>query len=143
MKYQKLSQIIHLCTTDGFFYRTQTSCYDLKQPSHHLALVELYTDAVPTVEKLIDIVPLFFSESMDVAVIREIYDGENAQELFEIELERALQAGCHTIVIEPGLLGDETGRWIKVGNFLHKSSILSGFCAIVTGKKIPSPCHAR
>ena len=27
----------------------------------------------------------------DVAVIREVYDSDNAQELFEMELERALE----------------------------------------------------
>ena len=30
-------------------------------------------------------------EPGDTAVIKEIYDSENAQEIFEIELERALQ----------------------------------------------------
>ena len=31
------------------------------------------------------------SDSEDLIVIREIYDSENAQEIFEIELERAIQ----------------------------------------------------
>ena len=37
--------------------------------------------------------PIVFSELEpgDTAVIKEIYDSENAQEIFEIELERALQ----------------------------------------------------
>ena len=39
--------------------------------------------------------------SSDLIVIREIYDSENAQEIFEIELERAIQSGCKTIIIEP------------------------------------------
>ena len=30
-------------------------------------------------------------EPSDIAVIREVYDSDNAQELFEMELERALQ----------------------------------------------------
>jgi hypothetical protein len=30
-------------------------------------------------------------EPEDTAVIKEVYDSENAQEIFEIELERALQ----------------------------------------------------
>ena len=38
-------------------------------------------------------ITFFFSELEpgDTAVIKEIYDSENAQEIFEIELERALQ----------------------------------------------------
>ena len=32
------------------------------------------------------------THSDEIAVIREIYDGENAQERFELELERALEA---------------------------------------------------
>ena len=36
---------------------------------------------------------LFFSEadSEDLVVIREVYDSDNAQEIFEMELERAIQ----------------------------------------------------
>ena len=35
----------------------------------------------------------FFSEadSEDLVVIREVYDSDNAQEIFEMELERAIQ----------------------------------------------------
>ena len=46
----------------------------------------------------------------DVAIIRELYQGSQDQERFEVELERALDARCHTIVIEPARLGDETAR---------------------------------
>lgn len=69
----------------------------------------------------------------DVAIVREIYDGENAHETFELELERALEAGCSTIVIEPSKLGDETARWIAVGNCLHKTAVLCGFGCVMTG----------
>ena len=33
----------------------------------------------------------------DVAIIREVYDSDNSEELFQMELERALQVGevCH------------------------------------------------
>lgn len=71
----------------------------------------------------------------DVAVIREVYDSENAEEVFEMQLERALQAGCRTIVIEPNRLGDETGRWIMVGNCLHKTAVLSGIGSLTAGRK--------
>ena len=38
------------------------------------------------------------SDSEDLIVIREIYDSENAQEIFEIELERAIQvSSCYII----------------------------------------------
>lgn len=79
---------------------------------------------------------IFFSrrdESSNVAIIREVYDSENAHETFEYELERALESECSLIVIEPSKLGDETSRWIAVGNCLHKTAALSGLAAIVTG----------
>ncbi|KAG8199571.1 hypothetical protein JTE90_009410 [Oedothorax gibbosus] len=69
---------------------------------------------------------------MNVGIIREIYDGENAHEVFENELERALEARLSCIVIEPTKLGDETARWISVGNCLHKTAVLSGFGSILS-----------
>ena len=69
-----------------------------------------------------------------VAIIREVYDSENSHETFELELERALEAGCCIIVVEPSRLGDETARWIAVGNCLHKTAVLSGIGAIATGR---------
>ena len=80
---------------------------------------------------------LFCDRQLDpsqVAIIREVYDSENAHETFELELERALEAGCSVIVVEPSRLGDETARWIAVGNCLHKTAVLSGIGAIATGK---------
>lgn len=78
--------------------------------------------------------PFFYrDESSNVAIIREVYDSENAHETFEYELERALESECSLIVIEPSKLGDETSRWIAVGNCLHKTAALSGLAAIVTG----------
>ncbi|KAF5287077.1 hypothetical protein FQA39_LY16062 [Lamprigera yunnana] len=68
-----------------------------------------------------------------VAVIREVYDSEDAPQTFALELERALDAECAIIVIEPTQLGEETARWIRVGNCLHKTAVLSGLGAIVTG----------
>lgn len=46
-----------------------------------------------------------------------------------------MDAGCEVIVIEPTQLGDETARWISVGNCLHKTAVGSGLGAIVTGEK--------
>lgn len=51
-----------------------------------------------------------------------------------MELERALEAGVSVIVIEPEPLGEETARWIYVGNLLHKVSVYSGLCGIASGK---------
>ncbi|KAF7988859.1 hypothetical protein HCN44_007169 [Aphidius gifuensis] len=72
-------------------------------------------------------------DSANVAIIREVYESANAHEAFEYELERALEAEYNLIVIEPAKLGDETSRWIAVGNCLHKTASLSGLGAIVTG----------
>lgn len=69
----------------------------------------------------------------NVAVIREVYDSEYAHEAFAMELERALDANCTVIVIEPTQLGDETARWISVGNCLHKTAVFSGLGALITG----------
>lgn len=66
-----------------------------------------------------------------IYVIREIYDNENAYENFEQQLERALAQECETIVVEPFRLGDETSRWIAVGNWLHKTAVLAGLGSIV------------
>lgn len=71
--------------------------------------------------------------STNVALIQEVYDGEYSQQCFAMELERALDIGCQIIVIEPTQLGDETARWISVGNCLHKTAVASGLGAIVTG----------
>lgn len=68
-----------------------------------------------------------------VAIIREVYDSENAHIKFEMELERALEAGVSVIVIEPEPLGEETARWIYVGNLLHEVAVYSGLCSIASG----------
>lgn len=68
-----------------------------------------------------------------MAVIQEIYDGPNSQEYFAMELEKALDSCCTIIVIEPPQLGDETARWITVGNYLHKMAVITGVSSILTG----------
>lgn len=68
-------------------------------------------------------------------IIREIFDG--AHELFENELEHALDIGCQTIVIEPCRLGEETARWIFVGDCLSKASILTGLGSVASGLLLP------
>jgi hypothetical protein len=71
------------------------------------------------------------TRAKNLIIVREIYDSENAQERFESELEDALALGAETIVLEPMKLGDETARWIRVGNCLHKTAVLSGLSGII------------
>ncbi|KAH9393274.1 Transmembrane protein 11, mitochondrial [Tyrophagus putrescentiae] len=67
----------------------------------------------------------------DLVIIREIFDG--AHELFENELEHALDIGCPLIIIEPMRLGEETGRWIYVGECLARASIVTGLGSVACG----------
>lgn len=67
-------------------------------------------------------------------VVREVYDGNGAHEQFALELERCLESYPETIVIEPAALGDETARWIAVGNCLHKTAVLAGFGSLFGGE---------
>lgn len=67
----------------------------------------------------------------DLVIIREIFDG--AHDLFENELEHALDIGCQTIVIEPCRLGEETARWIAFGDVLARTSIFTGLGSVVSG----------
>lgn len=88
--------------------------------------------------KLPDINIIFFcfcpfsENSLTIQVIREVYEGDE-QETFETELEKALESKVNYIIIEPQRLGDETARWITVGNCLHKTAVLSGLASIVCG----------
>lgn len=66
-------------------------------------------------------------------VIREVYDNGVAFEKFEAELDKALESKVDYIIIEPTRLGDETGRWIYVGNCLHKTAVISGICSVISG----------
>ncbi|XP_039292795.1 transmembrane protein 11-A, mitochondrial [Nilaparvata lugens] len=70
-------------------------------------------------------------EASEVAIIREVYDNEHSPDAFGEELDRALENGFRIIIVEPTRLGDETSRWIAVGNFLHKSAAISGVAAII------------
>lgn len=78
----------------------------------------------------------------DCYIVHEIYNGENAQDQFEYELEQALEAQYKYIVIEPTRIGDETARWITVGNCLHKSAVLSGTACLLTPLSLP-PEYSR
>ncbi|BES95639.1 transmembrane protein 11 [Nesidiocoris tenuis] len=79
-----------------------------------------------------------FFNPEEAAVIREVYDNENAHDVFAEELERALDASAPVIVIEPHRLGDETARWIAVGNCLHKTAVITGIGAVASGLAWPN-----
>ncbi|XP_026714973.1 transmembrane protein 11, mitochondrial [Athene cunicularia] len=86
------------------------------------------------VERLQNLVTL---SSTDCYIVHEIYNGENAQDQFEYELEQALEAQYKYIVIEPTRIGDETARWITVGNCLHKTAVLAGTTCLFTPLALP------
>uniref|UniRef100_UPI00358F08E9 transmembrane protein 11, mitochondrial n=1 Tax=Myxine glutinosa TaxID=7769 RepID=UPI00358F08E9 len=71
-------------------------------------------------------------------IIHEVYEGDAANERFELELERALEAQYRYIVVEPARIGDETARWIAVGNCLHKSAVLAGASCLLIPFLVPS-----
>lgn len=75
---------------------------------------------------------------LDCAIIQEIYDNGNAQEQFEIDLDQALEAQRGIIIIEPAKLGDETSRWITIGNCLHKTAVLAGVTCLAAPVLIPT-----
>ena len=70
-------------------------------------------------------------------IIHEIYDSEDAREQFEADLERALESQCGMIVIEPTMIGEETARWIQVGNCLHKTAVIAGLGCFVSPWVLP------
>ncbi|XP_044184014.1 transmembrane protein 11, mitochondrial-like isoform X1 [Acropora millepora] len=70
-------------------------------------------------------------------IIHEIYDSEDAHEQFEADLERALESQCEMIVIEPTAIGEETARWIQVGNCLHKTAVISGLSCFLSPMILP------
>lgn len=59
------------------------------------------------------------------------------REDYEEELETALESRCSILIIEPESLGDEVLRWIAVGNFVHKISVLSGAAALLFSIVLP------
>lgn len=62
-------------------------------------------------------------------IIREVYEQDGIED-FENELDQALDVETETIIIEPVQLGLETARWISLGNFLHKTSVICGLSTL-------------
>lgn len=73
----------------------------------------------------------------ECVIIHEIYDSEDAHEQFEADLERALENQCKMIAIEPTAIGEETARWIQVGNCLHKTAVIAGLGCFVSPWVLP------
>ena len=73
------------------------------------------------------------ADDHEYEIIREIFENENASEYFENQLDQALETKYRVIIIEPSKLGDETARWITVGNCLHKTAVLSGLVCLASG----------
>ena len=53
---------------------------------------------------------------------------------FHIPFINLNKVGCRTIVIEPTQLGEDTARWITIGDLFHKTALLSGFGSFAIGK---------
>lgn len=66
-----------------------------------------------------------------------IHDDDSIQSSLECRLESALEHEYPLIVVEPSNLGDAVIRWIRVGNFLHKSAVLTSFGCLVTVPILP------
>jgi len=66
----------------------------------------------------------------EYVIIRVSSDSDLTYEDQEEELERAFEEEAEVIVIEPQALGDETMRWISLGNFLHKLGVVAGLGCI-------------
>ena len=71
-------------------------------------------------------------------VIREPYSTDFAAEILEEQLEVALESNVQYIVIEPIQVGNEISSWIRVGNFLHKSSVFSGLLCLSAPLALPT-----
>lgn len=63
--------------------------------------------------------------------------GVAAYEMIEADLERALESGAKTIVIEPARLGEATAKWIAVGDYLHRTAVFSALGSLTTATVCP------
>lgn len=71
-----------------------------------------------------------------------MYEDQDSYEKFIAELDKALDEHYETIIIEPAKVGDETSRWIRVGNCLHKTAMLSGLASVASGIIWPKNLHS-
>nr|CAH8869660.1 unnamed protein product [Trichobilharzia regenti] len=66
------------------------------------------------------------------AIIRAIYNHSHSPEDFERQLDFVLSRKVCMVIIEPESLGEVTWRWIRTGNWLHKTAVISGLAALTT-----------
>jgi hypothetical protein len=55
----------------------------------------------------------------------------------ECQFENSLERGYALVVVEPPGLGHNCIRWIRVGNFLHKSAVISAIGTLVITPLLP------
>uniref|UniRef100_A0A5S6PZA5 Uncharacterized protein n=1 Tax=Trichuris muris TaxID=70415 RepID=A0A5S6PZA5_TRIMR len=72
--------------------------------------------------------------SPQIAIIDDIFPRDNNFDSINAmaQLDKALEEKYPIIVIEPKTLGEQTSRWIEIGNMLHRSSVLLSIGSIVT-----------
>ncbi|KFD45014.1 hypothetical protein M514_14109 [Trichuris suis] len=68
-----------------------------------------------------------------IIIIDDIFPRDNNFDSFNamVQLDKALEEKCPIIVIEPKTLGEQTSRWIEIGNMLHRSSVLLSIGSIL------------
>lgn len=76
------------------------------------------------------------TQEREYCIIR-VSQEANTKEVAECDLEVALEHAYPIIVVEPQELGNETVRWIQVGNFLHKSAVICSIGALVSVPFLP------
>lgn len=118
---------MNFCYKFNFFNYTG-SLNILRRHTLVIIIIKIFTECICSVCRIIN--------QEDTAIIREVYDNDNSQEMFEQELDNALEAGYKYIIIEPTQLADETVRWITVGNFLSQTAIISSALSAGTGLEI-------
>ena len=78
-----------------------------------------------------------WSSVPEFVVIRALTEDEDDDEFLEEQLEDALDDEYQFIIIEPERIGNETTKWIQMGNFLHKSGVITGLGSIFVGIAFP------
>ena len=70
-------------------------------------------------------------------------EGEEKGQRYSLEcqLEYALERRYPTIIVENSVLGYEVVRWIRLGNFLHKTAVLSGAASLVAVVALRHPAN--
>jgi len=77
--------------------------------------------------------------SAQYTVIHSLPEGqEGGSEALQCQFEDAMDKQFSVIVVEPPGLGSDCIKWIKLGNFLHKSSVLTTFGFLVSIPFVPT-----